>query len=241
MILWEGKGFNNKKAVCICTGIDKPSKNAKTGEMVQAYLFGAGRDPVNQKKKPHVVCNKCPLINAGCYVNLGRSVRNIYNKYKAGGYPKITDFSVFAGKSIRYGAYGEGILLGLPLIKNINKIAKGWTAYTHNWHLKKYQGFRKYFMASVESLADAKKAWSNGWRTFRIVRSVEEKTINEVICPATPYYKEKTGKTVQCIDCMLCCGMSSKSPKSIVIVAHGPAFKLSSINKYLEETNEGIV
>lgn len=237
MILWEGKGFNNKKAACICVGIDKPSKNVKTGEMIQAYLLGTDKGPLKQKGKPHPVCNRCPLIENGCYVNQGQAVAGIYKKYKRGGYSKIIDFDIFKGKKIRWGSFGEGLLVGLTLLKKVNKIVDGWTAYTHNWHYKKYQPFKKYMMASVESLKDAQKAWDAGWRTFRIVQSVEDKTANEIICPATPYYKEKTGKTIQCIDCMLCSGTNSKSPKSVVIVAHGNAAKLNSITKYLEETN----
>ncbi len=237
MILWENKGFGGKKAACICVGIDKPSKNAKTGEMIQAYFIGADNNPLAEKGKPHPVCNRCPLINNGCYVNQGQAVLGIYKKYKRGGYDKIIDFNIFKGKKIRWGSFGEGILVGLKLLKKVNKLSSGHTAYTHNWHIKKYQPFKKYFMASVESFKDAQKAWAAGWRTFRIVQRIEDKTAQEVVCPATPFYKEKTGKTIQCVDCMLCCGTSSRSPKSVVIVAHGNAAKLNSIKKYLEETN----
>lgn len=240
MILWEGKGFNNKKVACIVTGLDKPTANKKTGNLLQTWFIGTDKPPAEQKKnKVHSVCNLCPLIARGCYVMTQWSVSAIYNKYKNGGYKKITDLNIFKGRKVRWGSYGEGILCNYNLFKKINKISSGWTAYTHNHHLKKYQKYKQWMMASVENLQQAKECWKKNWRTFRIVKDIKEKTEFEVICPAQPAYFEIAKKKITCEDCMLCCGNASKSPKSIVIVAHGGAAKLQSVTKYLEEMANG--
>jgi hypothetical protein len=78
-------------------------------------------------------------------------------------------------------------------------------------------------MYSADTLQDAQKAHSKGYRTFRVVsvRDYEKNGLNallsnEILCPAS----KENNKGVTCIECKLCTGSQSKG-KSIAIVAHG--------------------
>ena len=80
-------------------------------------------------------------------------------------------------------------------------------------------------MASADSIDEARRAWSEGLRTFRVVRSVDDiDRDNEVLCPAS----EEAGKRVTCEDCRLCTGQRG-SVKSVAIPAHG-AGRRNSLN-----------
>jgi len=77
-------------------------------------------------------------------------------------------------------------------------------------------------MHSADTLEDADLAWQIGWRTFRVIRNLNELNKDkEILCPAS----EEAGKKTSCIKCGLCAGTTTKSNKSIAIVAHGNGSK----------------
>ena len=73
-------------------------------------------------------------------------------------------------------------------------------------------------MASVHSETARSKARALGFRTFRILDSVEDIGEGEILCPAS----KEAGERVQCADCNLCNGSrgSEDKRKDIAIVAH---------------------
>jgi hypothetical protein len=120
------------------------------------------------------------------------------------------------GKFVRFGAYGEPVLLGHDTVKGIANLAANFTGYTHQWHIPKYEWSKDYFMASVESEPLMDKANNKGFRTFRVrTKSAALLPAREAICPAS----KEGGRKVTCVNCALCKGASSKA-KNIVIIKH---------------------
>jgi hypothetical protein len=114
------------------------------------------------------------------------------------------------GRGIRFGSYGEPILLGEDLVKKISDRAKFWTGYTHQWHKNPWA--KQYFMASVETTLVDKVAQNMGWRTFYAGEPTDG---NHVTCPAS----KEAGNKSTCETCKLCMGTTSKA-KSIKIKIH---------------------
>lgn len=241
MILWTGKSkFNGKNIGLIMTGLSRKSKNPKTGEVVQGWIIPK-ENPVKQlnNRKNHPVCNNCPLIKRGCYVNISWAVMAVWQAWRKNKYP-VGNVNNLKGKIVRLGAYGEPSALPATLINKITKVSKGVLAYTHQWMQPWAYPYKRYCMASVETKELKDRANSKGWKTFRIGKSLEDKLPDEILCPASKEYKEKTNKSINCSQCMLCQGNNSRTPKNIFIVAHGGKAKLPSILKYLDEVNNDI-
>jgi hypothetical protein len=114
------------------------------------------------------------------------------------------------GRGIRFGSYGEPVLLGEELVDKISKRAKFWTGYTHQWHKNAWA--KSYFMASVESTLVDKAAKNMGWRTFFVGDSIGSENVT---CPAS----KEAGNKATCEQCKLCMGTQSKA-KSIKILKH---------------------
>ena len=146
---------------------------------------------------------------------LGQGPLVVYNTYKRGGYPLRDTPSLRAqigwGMNVRIGTYGDGAAVPDYVWDNLLLHAEGHTAYTHNG------GNPARYMVSADTIHDAKAAWASKYRTFRIVRSTDEIVKGkEIECPSE--------RGVQCIDCRLCGGTSTKA-KSIAIVVHGNGAK----------------
>jgi hypothetical protein len=114
------------------------------------------------------------------------------------------------GRGIRFGSYGEPVLLGDDLVSKITKRAKFWTGYTHQWHKNPWA--KQYFMASVESTLIDKVAKNMGWRTFFVGDSIGSENVT---CPAS----KEAGNKATCEQCKLCMGTQSKA-KSVKILKH---------------------
>jgi len=119
------------------------------------------------------------------------------------------------GLFVRFGAYGEPILLGEENVKSITEVASSFTGYTHQWRMPNYQWASKYFMASADTEKLMTVAHDLGWRTFRVLLKGDEKTSSEVTCPASA----EGGRKVTCNVCGLCKGTQSGA-KSISIIKH---------------------
>jgi hypothetical protein len=220
------------------------STNSKTGDMLQTYiLVDSDEDPIqaNRSGADHAICGDCPHrgdkgVNRSCYVTLMHGPLVVFRAFKRGVYPDATSSQARAAlginRMVRIGTYGDGAAVPKKVWDDLLKSALGHTAYTHQ---AKYKGttnnktdnsarersLRARYMASVETLEDARAAWGNKYRTFRIVRSVSDiERKHEVLCPASA----EAGKRVQCADCRLCNGGDSRA-KSVAIVAHGTGAK----------------
>jgi len=248
VVLYHGVS-NGENVVCIATGIAEPSSNEKTGPMVQIWILNSDVSPIEAIKsgKDVGVCFNCIHRGGTCYVNAAQGPNSIYNSYKNGNYPSIckegTDFTtgnvadiylkngywnLFQSSHVRFGAYGDPVVIPLPIIEKITSICKGWTGYTHQWKDTKYSAYSKYLMASVDMPNQYAQAKSLGWRSFRVTYDWFVKAPTEQAC-----LNSRDG--TQCIDCLQCCG-TSKNDKDIYIKVHGLKHKVS---KFIEKFGKG--
>ena len=222
--LWRGpSAFDGAPIVALAVF---HSANRKTGDMVQTYILRADTVPTDAVRTGDdaAICGNCPHRRTAegtrsCYVNVGQSVNAVYRTFMAGKYPRVplADAArMVRGRGVRLGAYGDPAMVPDSVWRGFIAEASGHTGYTHQWRTA--TAFRDLCMASVDSDAEARMAWANGWRTFR-VREASDATIpGEVTCPAS---KEAGAKT-QCDRCRLCAGNPNRKGlrPGIVIVKH---------------------
>lgn len=217
--------------------------NTKTGDMPQIWILCEHEHPLEAKALGHhvAVCGGCPITKL-CYVNLAKRPRSVHEQYKAGLYnpnPNAYD-NIVRINGVRFGAYGDPVLIPLDLVDHLAGLDvnhKHWTGYTHQWQLEQYQAYRRYFMASVHTLEEMQRAWSMGWRTFRVGRMNEQPIAGEIHCPA------QTTQDLQCVDCFACNGndreLSLPMARSVFAQPHGLQAE-SRWDKFLGGYNHGL-
>jgi hypothetical protein len=214
-IIYEGKSqLNGENIVAIVT---LKSNNIKTGNMASMWIMNADIPPTKASKlgKDESVCGDCkhrPINNGACYVTLHHAPLAVYKAYKRGNYPIANDMTIFEDMKVRFGAYGDPSAIPTQILASIKAVVKNNTSYTHQWK----QGdpiLKQVSMASVDSIEEQKQAIAEGWRTFRVTSDLSDKLPNEIVCP-------NTTKAIQCADCGLCSGMSTRA-RNIVIEVHG--------------------
>jgi hypothetical protein len=214
-IIYEGKSqLNGGNIVAIVT---MSSKNIKTGNMASMWILNADIPPTKASKQGEdaSVCGDCKhraVNNGACYVTLHHAPLQVYKSYKRGNYPIANDMAIFEDMKVRFGAYGDPSAIPTQILASIKAVVKNNTSYTHQWK----QGnkiLKQVSMASVDSIAEQKQAVSEGWRTFRVTSDLSDKLPNEIVCP-------NTTKAIQCADCGLCSGTSTRA-RNIVIEVHG--------------------
>jgi len=234
VILYEGPSMlDGAPVVAIVNKITKASTNAKTGAMTQSFIIRSDVDPIAALKLglDASVCGDClhrPDPETGrrtCYVNVGRSVRSVFEAYKRGRYARPgIDYDpailpdLFAGLAFRAGTYGDPVAAPYQLWRRATLKAAAINGYTHQWRLGRFAAFKHLCMASADSIGDLEEAHAKGWRTFR-VRHASEPVLarREAICPASA----EAGKRTDCATCRACGGLSAKARVSMVIIAHG--------------------
>ncbi len=208
------------------------SSNSKTGDMVQVYILAdTAAKPTETLKTgdDETVCGDCPLRGLlgrmrTCYVNLGQGPRTVHDAYRRGRYPEYSAVDhdrYFRGRKIRWGAYGEPVLIPLPIVSHLSAIADGWTGYTHQHRRPEFQPYRAYFMASVHSVPEGEDAVRRGWRYFRACND-GQRAPGEIVCPAS----DAGGWRRDCTTCDACRGAGNRAvgdrlPVSVVIATHG--------------------
>lgn len=217
------------------------SNNTKTGNMLQTHIIRADINPIEASKtgSDYSICGDCihrglptdnpdkkTAVGRACYVNLGQGPRQVFERFKRGGYPVIEHEQIThlgAKRMIRLGTYGDPAAVPSEVWNLLLKESRGHTGYTHQHSAKQAPDYKR-LMYSADTVQDAKKAHSKGYRTFRVlsVQDYEKNGLNallsnEILCPAS----KENDKGVTCIECKLCTGSQSKA-KSIAIVAHGP-------------------
>jgi hypothetical protein len=213
--------------VVIAVGFANASTNRKTGPMIQIFILTRANHPVIAKQKgtDRLICYDCP-IKSECYVETWKSPAQVWGAWGRGAYPDIKHarggWGIFRGLGVRFGAYGDPYAIPLAKIARIAQAADSWTGYTHQHHRADAKGYKRYLMASVESVEGAAEAQARGWRTFRI----GDDAAGDILCPAhnnkNLHPSQLRGR--QCIDCGLCAG-SSRRAKSIFEPAHGSRAK----------------
>jgi hypothetical protein len=208
----------DRDRVIIATGFSSPSDNRKTGDMIQIWILVKAVDPVRAIKEglDRLICGSCVHRGNGdgsgrsCYVNVGQAPLGIYRAWKAGRYPTLQFMDCFAGRKVRFGAYGDPTHIPLSLALAIAGVASGHTGYTHQWRKPSLQGWRQILMASVDTTAELVIARSMGWSTFRVG---SEASVGESLCAS-----ERIGTA--CAECLLCAG-ARNGLESVHIPPHG--------------------
>lgn len=209
--------------VVAITGLARHSGNAKTGPMLQAWILRADMPPTQaiETGADDAICGSCALrsgSSAGraCYVIWWLGPQQVYR-----GLPSYTDVSPFeiapllAGRRLRLGAYGDPAAVPIDAWEPLVQAVDGWTGYTHQWRTCD-PDFRRFLMASVDSIDEQREAAARGWRTFRLRRGGDDVGPHEVICPAS----DEAGHRSTCAQCSLCQG-TDRQAKSIAILPHG--------------------
>lgn len=224
------------------------SNNEKTGNLIQTWIIRSDIHPQEaiDTGADSAVCGNCPLrgriapasershkgeiatetVNKGrgCYVIVGQAPAAVYKAFKAGKYPVLSKTEhrrKFIGRGLRYGSYGDPVAIPMADWKLLAALCTGKAApgYTHQWRNTRFKAWSKKLMASTHTEADCVEAAAMGWRTFRTIIKLEEKTGTEIVCPAS---KEADYKAT-CETCGACNGRKGMEDvrRSIVIVAHG--------------------
>lgn len=227
LVLFEGisKLDNTTPIVVIATGLQRPSRNEKTGDMIQTWIL---RQDVPPHEAAHsgqdtAICGDCPLTkllddngiklrSRRCYVETQNAPQQVWYAWRRGTYPTLdsSNRQLFRGRKLRIGAYGDPVACPLSIWSNLIRLSDGWTGYTHQWRQRRFWRFKRYVMASCENRQDHESASKLGWRTFT---TAEKPGLGQITCPNSTH-------GVQCADCNLCSGQSTRA-KSITIPPHG--------------------
>ena len=211
--------------------------NRKTGPVVQTYIQRSDVDPVTASRTGQDAsnCGACPmrgtarpLATAGqaeereCYVLLGQGPTIVHKGLARGIYPAARDAAHIAslgcGRVVRVGTYGDGAAVPAWVWDALLSECAAHTAYSHQFDVAGSSADPGRYMQSAGSESEARAAWTQGRRTFRVVASIGEIVKGaEIICPAS----KEAGARVQCAECRLCGGANTRA-KSIAIVDHGP-------------------
>lgn len=220
-IVWEGASLLDGQPIALLlTGLATPSKNIKTGDMIQSYIIRQDIAPITAvvEGEDSSVCGNCPLRRSVCYVDL-RPVNSVWRKYSEGGYPHINNSikASLSGRLLRVSTYGDATAVPFEVWEDLMNYCQFGTGYTHQWR-DCDQRWRSYLMASVESAELAEEARSLGWRTFRVALADELPGKGEIFC------RNHEDSSITCDACGLCNGARVKSP-SIINPVHGLAWK----------------
>lgn len=236
--------------------------NAKTGNLVQTWILLKNTNPLDaiNTGDDASICGDCPLrgriadaserthkatkfpgktANKGrsCYVLVQNAPLNIWRSFNRGLYPKL-DTKVhrryFIGRGLRYGSYGDPTAIPMKAWDKLAAICTGKAepGYTHQWRNLKFKKWAGRVMASTHTLEENELAKANGWRTFRTIGNVADKSPDEIICPASV----EGGFKATCETCGACNGRRNMADvrKSVAIVAHGGDGKLDLVRKVIE-------
>lgn len=235
LVLYRGPSLLDGAPIVVIGLLSKT--NRKTGTMVQTYIIRSDVMPVDASRLglDASVCGACPMRGTprpnatrgqaaarDCYVVLGQGPTVVFKALARGVYRDAADASEITalgrGRLVRIGTYGDGAAAPAWVWDALLSEARAHTAYTHQFGVAGASAQAGRYMQSANSEAEARDAWAQGRRTFRVVQSVADLVKGaEILCPAS----KEAGARVQCADCRLC-GGADVHAKSIAIVDHGP-------------------
>ncbi len=234
LVLWQGPSAIDGGPIVVIATLR--TDNRKTGPMVQVWILRADVEPHIAKRRnlDVSICGNCPHKGNGgkgssCYVIAHQGPLQVYRAWQRGNYvdyvPADHDH-LLRDQSIRMGAYGDPCAAPYTVWSNLARLSSLHTGYTHQHATGRNWRFRGLLMASCETLEQSQTAHARGWRTFRTMPSVEQRSPLEILCPAT--------KGTHCADCGLCSGASGA--RSICIPVHGGKPVLSNYRKHITTT-----
>jgi hypothetical protein len=220
--------------VAIMTGLNKTSKNGKTGAMPQVWIIRSDIHPMESLKTgaDSSICGDCihrpktigedanKKSNRSCYVNM-MPVNNIYKTYKSGKYQVISDLAEFAiqltGINVRIGAYGDPAAVPIEIWDSLLSHCDS-TGYTHQWKSCNTR-YAEYCMASCDTPMDVIAAIAKGYRTFFVQTETYINSVDGIRIAHCPASKEM-GKVTTCNKCMACNGTRHNRLSNIGIMLH---------------------
>lgn len=241
VVLYEGPSrIDGAPIVVIATGLLSGSGNGKTGAMVQTWILRADVSPLVALRTglDASICGGCvhrpksfdgaKWYKRSCYVRVDTAVEGIWQAWKRGGvYPhvSVTDIaSVFAGRLVRFGSYGDPAAVPVVYWQVIKSAAGGTTGYTHQYRSERLRDTLSVCQLSADTVEDVASARALGVGSFRVKRAGEAVLPGEVVCPASA----EAGKVATCATCRMCDGVSGFN---VVIDAHGIGAKQFSPRK----------
>ena len=220
LVVWRGPSRFDGAPIMVT--LVPVSDNAKTGNMSQVFVLRQDVVPFGAAKSglDYSVCGKCrlrPEDIGGCYVQTVK-FRAHWDKVSKQAVATPAEVQVAIGlRPVRLGAYGDMAAVPPEVTNGLVAMARGRvTNYTHGHLTLGFDGvehMRRYTMLSVETLAEAERAWQRGWRTYRMLAPGEGPAQGEIMCPYVVTQE-------QCYDCLRCGGHGNRGP-SIVIPLHG--------------------
>ena len=137
------------------------SNNEKTGNMVQTWILRRDVPPTYAVASglDHGICGNCVYRGNGdgtgrsCYVKYWQAPNAIWHTYRFHGYQRPQRLrGLFAGRTVRLGAYGDPAAVPIHVWQQILDGAAGWTTgYTHQW--RRFPSYKALLMASADSPA----------------------------------------------------------------------------------------
>lgn len=233
-IAYEGPSLIDGKPIVVIINKLDGSDNAKTGAIVQSFIIRSDVAPTDALKTGDdaSICGDCPhrpLLaktngQAPCYVNVGRSVRSVYEAYRRGRYTRADAATIaraLQGKIVRLGTYGDPAAAPVTMWSQITRYAASRRGYTHQWQRPDFDAsaWAPLVMASADSIDEAARANLLGMRVFRVSMGVDVQA-GESMCPASA----EAGKRATCSKCTLCAGTSIQA-RDIVIADHAVGHK----------------
>lgn len=233
-IAYEGPSLIDGAPIVVIVNKLDGSDNAKTGAIVQSFIIRADVAPTDALKNgaDESICGDCPhrpLLakqngQAPCYVNVGRSVRSVYEAYRRGRYTKADPATIaraLAGKIVRLGTYGDPAAAPVTMWAQITRYAAGRRGYTHQWQRPDFDAaaWAPLVMASADTIDEAARANLLGMRVFRVSIGLDVQA-GEASCPASA----EAGRRATCAKCTLCSGTSIQA-RDIVIADHAAGHK----------------
>lgn len=230
LILWEGVSVIDgiTPVVAIATGIKRKTKNGKLSKrgakVVQVWYLLQDVSPVDAVKTGEdvAVCGDCkhrPVNGGACYVITFQAPRAVWQAYRAGSYARWDgDASLFAGRTVRFGAWGDPASVPVQALKPIVDAAGKVLAYTHQWQDARFAGLKAWAMASADTVAERVAARLAGFRAFRVRSPGEPLQAGERQCPAS----DESPIELDCERCGGCDGIrkGAKRP-DYSLEAHG--------------------
>ena len=234
-IAYEGPSVIDGRPIVVIVNKLQGSANEKTGaDLVQTFIIRADIAPTDALKTGDdaSICGQCvhrPILaretgEIPCYVNVGRSVRSVFDAYKRGRYVKVTPAQlrkILARRKVRLGTYGDPYAAPVAMWQEILADTADHVGYSHQWQAVGFDhaAWAPLVMASADTADEAAQANLFGMRVFRVSVGVDRQA-GETTCPASA----EGGKKATCDKCMLCAG-TSKAARDVVIADHAVGHK----------------